>query len=134
METVDITVSCYGYGKNLYVGLTCIDKEYGYEEPYCNVTVNLPNEYCPAYCGYLDTNNNPNLQKFVEENELGVFAGRLGASGFCTYPLYRFNPDKLRELCPNGLAEYEKENNIGKENNEKSNDDVWVDLSDIDLE
>ena len=34
-------------------------------------------------------------------------------SGYCEYPLYMFNVDKLRELCPDGMEMYEA--NIGME-------------------
>ena len=38
---------------------------------------------------------------------LGEFTGFTQRSGFCEYPLYLFNVDKLRELCPDGMDKYE---------------------------
>ena len=28
--------------------------------------------------------------------------------GYCTYPLYLFHADRIRELCPEGMAAYEE--------------------------
>ena len=39
---------------------------------------------------YVDTNNMPNAEDFINENKLGEFAGEYKNSGFCWYPLYKF--------------------------------------------
>ena len=64
-------------------------------------------EGAPDYCGYLDTNNMSEIERFIKENGIGEFTGWKQRSGFCSYPLYKFDPEKLRELCPKGMAEYE---------------------------
>lgn len=104
------TLSMYAWGKvhpmtfetanyadngNLYVGLrTNIE---GYPEPWSDLTVNL-GVPCKENCGFIDTNNNGNgIIDWLVENELGELTGRIKASGFCMYPEFRFNMEKLRE-------------------------------------
>ena len=43
-------------------------------------------------------------------------------SGYCSYPLYQFNVEKMRRLCPDGMAAYEQVNGLDKkpEKKEKS--------------
>lgn len=81
-------------------------------EAFAHLTVNLVNEQCPADCAYLDTNNFPQGEEFVKKNHLATFTGHYGHSGYCTYPLYRFDMDALtgrkktakkEELHPFGL-------------------------------
>jgi hypothetical protein len=86
-----------------YVGLDCMED--GCLEPFGNVTVNLW-QGAPDYCGYLDVNDLPEVERSITENDLGEFTGLLGGSGYCTYPLYLFHADRLRELCPEGMAAY----------------------------
>ena len=83
------------------------------------MTVNL-GDTTPNYCAYVDTNNLPDAETFIADNELGTFTGFVKRSGYCEYPLYMFNPDKLRELCPDGLAMYEKNKGIVSENKQKN--------------
>lgn len=110
-ELVVIEINSYMNNKRIYIGLNC---EYEDSmEPYGDVTVNIDGP-CPDYCGYLDTNNSPMLEAFVVNNNLGEFTGIVGQSGFCSYPLYSFNVDRLRELCPDGLESYERVNGLGK--------------------
>lgn len=107
---VQLEISQYMNNGCLYIGL--VSYEDGYPEPYGDLTVNLTGK-APDYCGYVDLNNMPELEKFIEENDLGEFTGLTQRSGFCEYPLYLFNVDKLRELCPEGMQAYE--HSIGRD-------------------
>lgn len=109
-STVDVQLEINNYMNNngLYLGL--MGREDDYFEPYGDISVNLGTK-APDYCAYVDLNNMPELEKFIEENDLGEFTGLTQRSGFCEYPLYMFNVDKLRELCPDGMKTYEA--NIG---------------------
>ena len=40
-------------------------------------------------------------------------------SGYCSYPLYQFNAEKMRRLCPDGMAAYERENGLDKKPGKK---------------
>lgn len=56
---------------------------------YGNLTTNLgfklkENE------AYVDVNNFPDAEKFIKENNLGKRLNKIGRSGFCEYPLYKF--------------------------------------------
>lgn len=109
-EQVQLEINNYMNNNGLYIGL--MGKEGEYFEPYGDVTVNL-GVRAPDYCAYVDLNSMPELEKFIENNELGEFTGLAERSGFCEYPLYMFNVDKLRELAPDGMEIYER--NIGKD-------------------
>lgn len=68
------------------------------EGPFTSLTVNIEdsNRYASESKAFVDTNNNPEAIAFIEENKLGQFTGITGNSGFCTYPLYEFDLNKLR--------------------------------------
>ncbi len=101
---VELDIETYQDNGRIFIGL--IMNEDDYPEPFGVVTVNI-DAPAPNYCGYLDTNNLPDVEKFITENDLGEFTGITGMSGYCVYPLYMFNVDKLRELCPEQMAAYE---------------------------
>lgn len=76
--------------------------------PFAVLTVNLVNEQCPKNCAYLDTNNFPQGEEFVKKHKLGKPTGYYGRSGYCMYPLYKFDMAALkgkaeREPAPFGL-------------------------------
>ena len=102
---VQLDIQTYQNNGRIFIGL--ITNEDGYPEPFADVTVNI-DAPAPNYCGYLDTNNLSNVERFVCENDLGEFTGLTGRSGFCEYPLYLFNVDKLRELFPSEMEVYEQ--------------------------
>lgn len=107
-ETIPYII-VHGNGQ-LYIGLLENDEVYG-PEPYGEITVNLGYQ-CPFYCSYIDTNNFPNAEEFIVSNGLGFFTGLTEQSGFCEYPLYQFISERLRELEPRELAQYERTNKI----------------------
>lgn len=96
-KDIEVTIKTGRYGNDrLAVMLVCYED--GYPEPYGNLTVNLPEESVPEGYAFIDTNNIPNAEQFIKEYSLGKPTGWYGHSGFCTYPLYRFNEDRLNEL------------------------------------
>lgn len=71
------------------------------EEPFAMLTVCLTDDIGIPYFlregeAFVDTNNNPWAEKFIKDNGLGEPTGRVVQSGWCSYPLYRFNLKKLR--------------------------------------
>lgn len=118
-ENVTLTVNTYGNNNSLYVGMTTVED--GFPEPYGDVTVNLLSSV-PPYCAFVDTNNMPELEEFLVKNGIAGFTGLMQKSGYCSYPLYQFNAEKMRGLCPDGMAAYEQENGLVKkpEKKEKS--------------
>lgn len=110
-EKVELSISSYANNKSLYIGLTSVSEEF--PEPYGDVTVNLDGSPL-NYCAYVDTGNMPELETFILDNGLGYATGLTKRSGFNEYPLYMFDVEKLRELCPEGLSDYEKANGLGK--------------------
>lgn len=104
-EQVRLEINQYMNNGCIYIGL--VSYADGYSEPYGDLTVNLAGT-APDYCGYVDTNNMPELEKFIEDNRIGSFTGLMKQSGYCTYPLYMFDAKRLRELCPEGMAIYER--------------------------
>lgn len=80
---------------NLYLGL--ITNAEGYYEPWSDLTVNLGTK-CEENCAFIDTNNNgDDIIDWLEAHELGTTTGRYKASGFCVYPEFRFNIEKLMQ-------------------------------------
>lgn len=113
---VSLYIDSYMDNNNIYVAL--VSGEYDQEELFADITVNLND--LTEYCGYIDTNNSPQLEKFIEENGIGEIVGVGRASGFCTYPLCIFNPEKLRELCPEGMERYEESIGVIEAKQEKN--------------
>ena len=61
-------------------------------EPFATITVNiLASDLCQPNCQYVDVNNVPGIADFLEKNKLAHPTGRMGCSGFCTYPEYEFD-------------------------------------------
>lgn len=92
---------------NLYLGLVSEDLEWGGLAPYCDVTVNI--DRLPYLHSCIDTNNNgEKIIEFLEKNGFGEDTGMHMFSGFCLYPVFRFNEEKLREIDPEMFDAYAK--------------------------
>lgn len=63
-----------------------------YFQPYTPITVNLPAAKMNShYAVFIDVNNAPWLEGFLQENGFGYPTGRFRTSGFCNYPEYLLN-------------------------------------------
>ena len=82
------------YSSNDTLAISLVSKS---GEPFCTLTVNImeSNLWADDKTAFVDTNNCEWAEEFISENGFGEFTGYYGASGFCKYPLYRFNIDKL---------------------------------------
>ena len=83
-----------------------IDLVSTYGEPITRLTVCVNNGYkiskAPDNISFIDINNNPTAMNFIDEYKLGEpvrINGRIVVykSGFCEYPLYKFNLKELRK-------------------------------------
>ncbi len=102
---LELEISSYMDNGRMYIGLVETGGEY--QGHFADLTVNI-SAPCPDYCGYVDTNNCPELEEFIKKHGLGEFTGLMGSSGFCSYPLYLFNPEKLREAAPEDMELFER--------------------------
>lgn len=80
------------YNGNLAIRMITED-----DEVFATMTVNLGEEddVLPANMAYVDTNNLPEIEDFIVKNGLGESTGETRTSGYCTYPLYKFNLEEL---------------------------------------
>ncbi len=82
--------------------------EDGLREPYATLTTNFCEFISAKDCAYIDTNNNSFAAQLLE---MGICqdTGFTKQSGFCTYPLWKFDTDFLKEIDVHGLYDtYEK--------------------------
>jgi hypothetical protein len=90
-------------------------------------TVNLGSEIgngtiMPKYCAFLDTNNYPGIDAYLVKNNLAEPYKRFGSvvtaqSGFCEYPLYKFNEEALKKVVPQkDIEKYEASYDEGFKN------------------
>jgi YD repeat-containing protein len=81
-KTVSLKASQYQHGGTLAVVMETEDGE-----SYV-ITTNLRSPFQSESMAFLDTNNYPKIESFIQKNKLGIPMGVNDASGFCSYPLY----------------------------------------------
>lgn len=108
MDTIPVTLVIGRYVKNgsLYVGLRKKPDEYG-DDFFGDITVNLTGTV-PVHCAYVDTNNLSGVLPFLKQYNLATPLPFVGTSGYCTYPLFQFDMEKLREYAPEDVETYLK--------------------------
>jgi hypothetical protein len=85
----------YNYSKTLAVIAKDDDGS-----PYGTATVYLEgqSEGLPKDEAFVDTNNWPSVIDDLEKAGLATETEKSGASGYCVYPVMKFNLDKIKEL------------------------------------
>lgn len=88
----------YELGATLFVDLYCVED--GFIEPFAALTKNIPDKFMPCSVEQLtmapiDTNNCPWAEQFLVENHLAEPTGVVVTSGWCEYPIYKFNIEEL---------------------------------------
>jgi hypothetical protein len=99
---IQLKVSAYMDG-NLAIAMHTWEN--GYAEPWASLTVNLDGERGKD-CAFIDTNGDADFPVWLIRHGLAIPTGATQRSGYCEYPEYRFRADRLRELDPEGYAEY----------------------------
>ena len=67
-------------------------------EPYLSATVCLPESYLledKTTDAFVNTNGDKRILPFLEKNGIATPLDITAISGYCSYPAYRFNLDKL---------------------------------------
>lgn len=88
------TLSQSEYANNGHIALSvwCDDG------PLADLTVNLDTtKKYPKNYGYVDTNNFPTATMLIYRLGIGTWTGTTGQSGWCEYPLYEFDLEKIKE-------------------------------------
>jgi len=90
-EEFDVEVVLESYANNHNVAIELVDT--GDFMSFATITTNI--EKLPKGYACIDTNNYPWATDFLVENDLGYPTGTYMVSGFCTYPIYELNLDKM---------------------------------------
>ena len=89
---VSLVKSAYMNNDNLYIGLKGTEGE-----PFADLTVNIST--LPENQAAVDTNNCPWAEDFIIENRLGSNTGIRLKSGYCSYPVYEFDLNKINNIA-----------------------------------
>lgn len=92
-ETCTMSANKYADNGHIALQLWCEDG------PFATLTVNLrETRKQPAECAFIDTNNCPWAESLIKRLKLGVHTGKYAHSGFCSYPLYALDINRLSEI------------------------------------
>jgi len=102
---VYIMVGAYQDNGRLYVVLINAEND----ELYLDLTTNLPKVLADKTDAFISSwASSDNTLDFIKNNHLGEPLGYAVSSGYSKYPVYEFNEERLKELDPEGYAEFEK--------------------------
>ncbi|SHK90948.1 DUF4313 domain-containing protein [Hespellia stercorisuis] len=106
-------MSAYTNNDRLYVGLVL--QEERVQEFYGSLTINLPDEPAEKNEAYIDALASEDKLKFIRTHKLGKVLPDKGYSGYGVYAKVAFDLQRLRELDPQGMKEFEKLHGIEEE-------------------
>lgn len=87
---VTFSTSKYQSNGNLAIQMWCDDG------PFATLTVNLLKK-CEPNRAFVDTNNCPWAEEFIDKYKLGAPTGNVEMSGWCIYPEYEFDMDEIKK-------------------------------------
>ena len=93
----EVFLKIHRYVNNQNLAIQILVDEGHYYEPYGMLTVNL-SETLPEDMAYVDTNNIQNAEELIKEYKLGEPTGKTCRSGFCEYPLYKFDLEAVKKF------------------------------------
>lgn len=93
-HSIQFVFDNYMENDNLYIGMVWWSEDG--PVPYTDVTKNLSIP-CKANCSFVDTNNNYRLTNWLEKNGFAKETGNFEVSGYCMYPEYEFDLEKMKE-------------------------------------
>lgn len=105
--TVYPYINKYDENDNLYMGLAYFDMDTRAVLAFADVTINagrlpyLHGAIAPFY-------TEKEIKDFLTQNNFGEYTGEQVQCDFATYPVFRFNEDKLREISSQDYAIYAK--------------------------
>ena len=105
-ETLYPYLGLYRNG-NICLGFSYCNK---YDElaDFCRATVNITD--LPYLYAAIDTNNNgAKMVDFLVKNKFGTLTGNHIPSGYCVYPVIKFNEQRLKEIDPIIFEKYKAE-------------------------
>lgn len=71
-----------------------------FDGPIARITVCLDDKELLTNEAYVDTNNCPWAPDWITANGFGKATGKTRQSGYCTYPSFLFDMDRLAEYSP----------------------------------
>lgn len=92
----NVELSFDRYQSNNRLAIQAYNNEDG---PIATISVNLPSEKIsdPDHEFFVDVNNCPWAEDFLQENGIAVPVYAIGFSGWCAYPLYSTDIEKWKE-------------------------------------
>ncbi len=91
------------FGEYCADGSMAIEIRNAEEGAIAGITVCLNDQNLKYDEGFLDTNNCPWAKEFVEKYKLGKDTGLRRESGYCTYPLYKWNVSEIEKYTEVGM-------------------------------
>ena len=83
-----VTLSAEKYSANNTLAVVMYYKEMDEEDV---ITVNIPGGPQSDTLAFVDTNNIPDIARWLTENRIAWETGIIGRSGYCAYPLMEFD-------------------------------------------
>ena len=91
----EVTLKITKYSSNGNLAIQMISALSLWNEPFAMLTVNI-DEKLPSDMAYVDINNVRTAFDFITKYKLGEFKG-IKQSGYCCYPLIKFNLDEVKK-------------------------------------